>query len=133
MPYCCICDSSVQFSLTYVFYTPGTWDLHPGMFGHIGIAWALLFNFLKAFTETCEDDFTLRYGRIGKDDNDSPPIKHLSSYKKNETVQSLNERWKKESDSTRQECSNDRETISEVCTYAWMVRMPMIKFSFFDM
>lgn len=87
------------------------------MGSHIGVAWTLLFNFLKAYTETCED-----YGTIGKTKNDIPHTKHLVEYKQDETVQSLNGRWKKASDNIRQECSKDREDTTEVCTYAWMVR-----------
>jgi len=101
--------------------TGGIWNLHPGMGVHIGAAWTLFFNFLKAFTETCEDGSTLRYGTMGKDNNDAPHTKHLGSYQREETVASLNERWKRDSDTIKKECSERTEGPSEVCTYAWMV------------
>ena len=63
------------------------------MGSHIGVAWTVFFNFLKAFTESCEDGSALRYEAVSKDSNNAPHTKYLGRYQKDKTVKSLHARW----------------------------------------
>lgn len=105
--------------------TGGGWNLHPGMGSHIGVAWTVFFNFLKGFTESCEDGPALGYGAASKNSGDTPLLhtKHLGSYRKDEDVKSLQTRWQKDTKYTREYCRKHKGGVaSEVCTHAWMVR-----------
>ena len=94
------------------------------MGSHIGVAWTVFFNFLNAFTESCEDGSALRHRAVSKDSNNAPHKKYLGRYQKDETVKSLHARWQQESDHMKRQCSKHKGTNAiEVCTYAWMVRI----------
>lgn len=92
---------------------------------HIGAAIVVFYNFLKAFIESCEDGPALRYGLGFKGSNQRGVNKmHLSGYRQDESVESLQRRWK--ADIARREAlcgqqDNRTRDSDEDCTYAWMV------------
>ena len=110
------------------------WNLHIPMGAHIGVAWTVLFNFLKAFSESCDDGPALGYGAAPYDASHMYlPMNTLGKYKKDEAVASLQSRWKEDTKRIRDRCSkqNGVSSSNEVCTYAWMVN-PMTGLSSFQ-
>jgi len=104
-------------------------DLHMGMGFHIGMAWTVLFNFLNAFVDTCNDS-TISPNDKAQIDSvlQSLPARHVAKLSEGEAgkVGNILEQWKANSKEEKNICSilgKEMHTniSSSPCTYAWMV------------
>lgn len=100
----------------------GKLSLHPGIGGHVGVAWTVFFNFLKAFVESCDDGAAPDGGGANESSGNSLHVKYLDGYTEDETIASLQARWRQNSHRTKEQCLDGGSAPDgEACTYAWMV------------
>ena len=96
----------------------GGWNLHLGMGVHIGVAWTLLFNFLTAFSDYCND------AKIKSTTASSDHVytKYVSQYEKDGSFHSIPARWRENKHNAQEFCDKQKaQNTTSPCTYAFMV------------
>lgn len=97
--------------------------IHPGMAGHIGVAWTVFYNFISAFSDACDykrisSPQTTVGGRIVTN-RDDVNAKSIGFYKETELPTSAE--WKEHQTHIREECRSQQQQQQGPCTYAFLV------------
>jgi hypothetical protein len=102
-------------------------DVHLGMGFHMGVSWVVLFSFLNAIVETCNDVLSEELDNYAADRSlpvEELPSKYISRLgpaDKDQSFKELSKQWHENTAKESSRCKSDTAGEPDGCEFSWMV------------